>query len=157
MNTDVKPEVFEKPISFNVLAEIGDYNDDKYTEEEEKIMQESQKILGEDFAVTATSVRVPVFVGHAMSLNVEFASTMNVEKAKSLLRAAPGILLYDNEESGVITPKECVGDDEVYVSRIREDKTKENTLNLWVVADNIRKGAALNAVQIAEELVNNYL
>lgn len=158
MNTDISPEVFEKPIAFNLIPKIGDFNEGSYTEEEEKIMQEPQKILGYNFEVTATSVRVPVFVGHSISANIEFESEIEANKAKDLLRSAPGIILYDNEEEErVITPKECVGDDEIYVSRVRNDKTQKNTLNLWIVADNLRKGAALNAVQIAEELANNYL
>jgi len=117
-----------------------------------------KKILDPDIQVTATCVRVPVFVGHSESVNIEFEKPVTAEKARAALRAAPGILVVDKrEDGGYVTPIECAGEDATFVSRIRKDPTVENGLNLWIVADNLRKGAALNAVQIAESLVNRKL
>ena len=119
---------------------------------------ETQKILDPDILVSATCVRVPVFVGHSESVNIEFEKPVTAEKARAALRAAPGVLVVDKrEDGGYVTPVECAGEDATFVSRIRKDPTVENGLNLWIVADNLRKGAALNAVQIAESLVNRNL
>ena len=119
---------------------------------------ETQKILDPDIQLFATCVRVPVFIGHAESVNIEFENPMTAEKARSILRAAPGILVVDkHEDGGYATPIECAGEDATYVSRIRKDPTVEHGLSMWVVADNLRKGAALNAVQIAECLINRKL
>ena len=121
------------------------------------MVQETKKILDPEIEVTATCVRVPVFVGHAESINVEFEQPLSAEEARTLLEEAPGVVVIDVlENGGYQTPVESAGEDAVFVSRIREDRTVENGLNLWVVSDNLRKGAALNAVQIAEELVNHY-
>jgi aspartate-semialdehyde dehydrogenase len=129
--------------------------DDGMTKEEWKMMVETKKILDPAIKVTATCVRVPVFIGHAEAINVEFERPITAEKARSVLRKAPGVIVIDHRaDEGYVTPVECAGDDAVYVSRIREDQTVENGLNLWVVSDNIRKGAALNAVQIAELLAD---
>jgi aspartate-semialdehyde dehydrogenase len=119
---------------------------------------ETQKILDPDIQVTATCVRVPVFVGHSESVNIEFELPVTAEKARAVLRAAPGILVVDKrEDGGYVTPIECAGEDATFVSRIRKDPTIENGLNMWIVSDNLRKGAALNAVQIAESLINRNL
>jgi aspartate-semialdehyde dehydrogenase len=124
------------------------------TKEEWKMMVETKKILDPAIKVTATCVRVPVFIGHAEAINIEFERPITTEQARRALRAMPGVIVVDHRaDEGYVTPVECVGEDTVYVSRIREDQTVENGLSLWVVADNIRKGAALNAVQIAERLV----
>jgi aspartate-semialdehyde dehydrogenase len=131
--------------------------DDGSTKEEWKMVQETKKILDPQIAVTATCVRVPVFVGHAESINIEFEQPLSAEEARGILEDAPGVVVIDNQENGGYqTPVESAGEDAVFVSRIREDKTVDNGLNIWVVSDNLRKGAALNAVQIAEELVANY-
>jgi aspartate-semialdehyde dehydrogenase len=131
--------------------------EDGSTKEEWKMVQETKKIMGADIEVSATCVRVPVFVGHAESVNVEFEQPMSADEARSILQDAPGVVVIDaHENGGYQTPVEAAGEDAVFVSRIREDRTVENGLNLWVVSDNLRKGAALNAVQIAEELVANY-
>ena len=122
------------------------------------MVDETQKILDPDIQLFATCVRVPVFIGHAESVNIEFENPMTAEKARSILRAAPGILVVDkHEDGGYATPIECAGEDATYVSRIRKDPTVEHGLSMWVVADNLRKGAALNAVQIAECLINRKL
>ncbi len=149
---------FSKQIAFNVIPHIDVFMDDGQTKEEWKMVVETKKILDPAIKVTATCVRVPTFVGHAEAVNVEFDSPIDEKTARDLLEAAPGILVVDRREpGGYITPVEIAGDDAVYVSRIRSDPTVENGLNLWVVSDNLRKGAALNAVQIAEELVKTYL
>jgi aspartate-semialdehyde dehydrogenase len=132
--------------------------DSGVTKEEWKMMVETQKILDPDIQVTATCVRVPVFIGHAESVNIEFERPITADKARSLLRAAPGVLVVDKrEDGGYVTPIECAGEDGTFVSRIRKDPTVEFGLNMWIVADNLRKGAALNAVQIAESLINRKL
>ena len=149
---------FPKQIAFNVIPQIDVFLDSGFTKEEWKMMVETQKILDPDIQVTATCVRVPVFIGHSESVNVEFEQPLTAERARAILREAPGVLVIDKREpGGYATPQECAGEDATYVSRIRKDPTVENGLCLWVVSDNLRKGAALNAVQIAECLVNRKL
>jgi aspartate-semialdehyde dehydrogenase len=149
---------FTKQIAFNVIPHIDVFLDSGVTKEEWKMAVETQKILDPDIQVTATCVRVPVFVGHSESVNIEFEKPVTAEKARAALRAAPGILVVDKrEDGGYVTPIECTGEDATFVSRIRKDPTIENGLNLWIVSDNLRKGAALNAVQIAESLVKRNL
>jgi len=149
---------FTKQIAFNVIPHIDVFLDSGLTKEEWKMVVETQKILDPDIQVTATCVRVPVFVGHSEAVNIEFEQPVTAEKARAALRAAPGILVVDKrEDGGYVTPVECAGEDATFVSRIRKDPTIENGLNLWIVSDNLRKGAALNAVQIAESLVNRNL
>src|ERR1041385_2028016 len=147
-----------KQIAFNVIPHIQDFKDSGFTNEEFKMMVETQKILDPAIQLVATCVRVPVFIGHAESVNVEFERPITAEKARNILREAPGVLVVDKrEDGGYVTPVECAGEDATYVSRIRKDPTVEHGLCLWVVADNLRKGAALNAVQIAECLINRKL
>ena len=149
---------FTKQIAFNVIPHIDVFLDSGYTKEEWKMIVETQKILDPDIQVTATCVRVPVFVGHSESLTVEFEKPITAEKARNILRAAPGILVVDKrEDEGYVTPIVAAGEDATYVSRIRKDPTVEHGLSLWVVSDNLRKGAALNAIQIAEALINRKL
>jgi aspartate-semialdehyde dehydrogenase len=149
---------FTKQIAFNVIPHIDVFLDSGYTKEEWKMMVETQKILDPDIQVTATCVRVPVFVGHSESVTVEFENPISAEKARTILRSAPGVLVVDKrEDEGYVTPIEAAGEDATYVSRIRKDPTVEYGLSLWVVSDNLRKGAALNAVQIAEALINRKL
>jgi len=149
---------FTKQIAFNVIPHIDSFLDDGSTKEEWKMVVETKKILDPKIKVTATCVRVPVFVGHSESINIEFANDISAEQAKDLLRESPGIMLIDKQEDGgYITPIEAAGDDATYISRVREDPTVENGLNLWCVSDNLRKGAALNAVQIAELLGRRHL
>jgi aspartate-semialdehyde dehydrogenase len=158
VNDQMTPEHFPKRIAFNCIPQIGSFMDDGQTQEEWKMMVETKKILDPSIKVTATCVRVPVFIGHALACNVEFDGPLTVEEATQALRNAPGISVVDHRvDGGYVTPAECAGEDSVYVSRLREDQTLENGLNLWIVADNLRKGAALNAVQIAERLVSDYL
>ena len=150
---DATPKVYPKQIAFNVLPFAGDLKDDGYTSEEEKMWKETHKILDPDIKLTVTCVRVPVFVGHCEAVNLEFEDPMDAEDAREILREAPGVLVVDKpEDDGWVTPVEAAGDFAVFVSRIRNDPTVENGLNLWVVSDNLRKGAALNAVQIAQLL-----
>lgn len=147
-------QVFTKQIAFNVIPHIDSFMEDGYTREEWKVLAETKKILDPKIRVTCTAVRVPVFVGHSEAVNLDFANEISADEARDILRAAPGIAVIDKrEDGGYITPVECVGEYATYISRIREDATVENGLNLWVVSDNLRKGAALNAVQIAETLV----
>ena len=154
----IEKEKFTKQIAFNVIPHIDRFLDSGFTKEEWKMMVETQKILDPDIQVTATCVRVPVFVGHSEAIAVEFERPITAEKARSILRSAPGVLVIDSrEDGGYITPVEAAGEDATYVSRVRKDPTVENGLWLWVVSDNLRKGAALNAVQIAECLVNRKL
>ena len=154
----VEVNEFTKQIAFNVIPHIDVFLDSGVTKEEWKMVVETQKILDPDIQVTATCVRVPVFVGHSESVNIEFEKPVTAEKARAALRAAPGILVVDKrEDGGYVTPIECAGEDATFVSRIRKDPTVENGLNLWIVSDNLRKGAALNAVQIAESLINRNL
>ncbi len=144
---------FTKQIAFNVIPHIDSFLDDGSTKEEWKMMVETKKILDTKIKLTATCVRVPVFVGHSEAVNIEFEREISAKKAQSILREAPGVMLVDKrEDGGYVTPVECVGDYATYVSRVREDQTVENGLSLWCVSDNLRKGAALNAVQIAELL-----
>ena len=132
--------------------------EDGYTKEEWKMMAETKKMLDPNIKLTATCVRVPVFVGHSEAVNIEFERPISANEARDILREAPGCMVIDKrEDGGYITPVECVGEFATYISRIREDATVENGLNLWVVSDNLRKGAALNAVQIAEMLITRHL
>jgi aspartate-semialdehyde dehydrogenase len=153
VNDPTVPEQFTKPIAFNVIPHIDAFLDDGATKEEWKMAVETRKILDPDIAVVATCVRVPVFIGHAEAVHVEFESAISVEQAIEALRDAPGIQLIDKrEDGGYITPIDSAGEDAVYVSRLRRDPTVPHGLAFWCVADNLRKGAALNAVQIAESL-----
>ena len=149
---------FTKQIAFNVIPHIDEFLDDGFTKEEWKMVVETKKILDPKIKVVATCVRVPVFVGHSEAINIEYENEMSAKKAQSILREAPGIMLIDKrEDGGYVTPVECVGDSATYVSRVREDPTVDNGLVLWCVSDNLRKGAALNAVQIAELLGRRHL
>ncbi|MDE0797439.1 MAG: aspartate-semialdehyde dehydrogenase [Alphaproteobacteria bacterium] len=151
-------EQFTKQIAFNVIPHIDVFMEDGSTKEEWKMAVETRKILDGDIAVHATCVRVPVFVGHGEAVNVEFARAIDENTARDILRDAPGVMVVDQRDNdGYITPAECAGDDAVYVSRIRKDPTIKNGLSMWVVSDNLRKGAALNSVQIAEELIRKRL
>jgi aspartate-semialdehyde dehydrogenase len=155
---DVEPKKFPKRIAFNVIPHIDVFMDDGYTKEEWKMVAETKKILDPKIKLTATCVRVPVFIGHSEAVNVEFENPISADEARDILRNAPGCLVIDKREpGGYVTPYECAGEDATYISRIREDATVENGLVLWVVSDNLRKGAALNAVQIAEVLINRKL
>ena len=148
-----EPHVFPKQIAFNVIPCVGGFRDDGYTDEEHKMRAETHKILDPAIALTATCVRVPVMVGHAEAVNVEFHDPLDEDEARDILRESPGVMVVDKREAtGYMTPKEVQGEFAVYVSRIRKDPTVEHGLSMWVVADNLRKGAALNAVQIAELL-----
>ncbi|CUH80014.1 Aspartate-semialdehyde dehydrogenase 2 [Tritonibacter multivorans] len=150
---DVPPTVYTKEIAFNVIPHIDVFLDDGSTKEEWKMVAETKKIVDPAIKVTATCVRVPVFVGHSESINIEFEDFLDEDEARDILREAPGIMVIDKrEDGGYVTPKECVGDFATFISRIRQDSTLDNGLNLWCVSDNLRKGAALNAVQIAELL-----
>ncbi len=152
------PAKFSKQIAFNVIPHIDVFLDDGFTKEEWKMVVETKKILDPKIKVVATCVRVPVFVGHSESLNIEFEREISAKQAQDILREAPGVMLIDaREDGGYITPTECAGDDATYVSRVREDPTVDNGLALWCVSDNLRKGAALNAVQIAELLGRRHL
>jgi aspartate-semialdehyde dehydrogenase len=154
----IEQEKFTKQIAFNVIPHIDTFLDSGVTREEWKMAVETQKILDPDIQLTATCVRVPVFVGHAEAVNIECELPLTADKARAALRAAPGLLVVDKrEDGGYVSPVECAGEDATFVSRIRKDPTVENGLNLWIVSDNLRKGAALNAVQIAEHLVNRKL
>ncbi len=158
VNDPITPEKFTKRIAFNVIPHIDVFMEDGYTKEEWKVLAETKKMLDPKIKVTCTAVRVPVFIGHSESVNIEFERPITAEEARDILREAPGVLVVDkHEDGGYVTPYESAGEDATYVSRIREDATIENGLNMWVVADNLRKGAALNAVQIAEVLVNRGL
>lgn len=153
-----EPETFTKQIAFNVIPHIDVFMEDGSTKEEWKMVAETKKILDTKIKLTATCVRVPVFVGHAEAVNLSFKKPISVDEARKVLREAPGVLVIDkHEDGGYITPIDCVGDYATFVSRIREDITVENGLNIWIVCDNPRKGAALNSVQIAETLVNRNL
>ena len=152
---DARPKKFPKQIAFNVIPYIGSFLEDGSTDEEQKMSDETHKMLDPDIKVTVTCVRVPVFVGHSEAVNIEFDRPIAPDEARAILREAPGVLVIDKQEhDGYITPVDAAGEHAVYVSRIRKDPTVENGLNLWIVSDNLRKGAALNAVQIAEELLN---
>ncbi|MBA3054344.1 MAG: aspartate-semialdehyde dehydrogenase [Sphingomonadales bacterium] len=154
----VEPKKFTKQIAFNVIPHIDVFLDDGYTKEEWKMVAETKKILDKKIKLTATCVRVPVFVGHSEAINIEFENELGAAEAQDILREAPGVMLVDKrEDGGYVTPIECVGDFATYVSRVREDITVENGIALWCVSDNLRKGAALNAVQIAELLGRRHL
>jgi len=158
MNNPTKSHYLPRTIAFNIIPQIGAFQDDGSTDEEWKMRVELQKILSPDIQVSVTCVRVPVFVGHCVAASVEFESPITREQARKALKAAPGVIVADfQEESDYVTPIECAGEDPVYVSRIRQDSSVPHGLNLWIVADNVRKGAALNAVQIAEILAKDYL
>jgi aspartate-semialdehyde dehydrogenase len=155
---EVEPRKFTKEIAFNVIPHIDGFMEDGYTKEEWKMLVETKKILDPRIKVTATCARVPVFVGHCEAVNIEFEKPITVEEARDILRAAPGVMVVDKREpGGYVTPVEAAGEFATYVSRIREDATVENGLALWIVADNLLKGAALNAIQIAETLINRNL
>ncbi len=150
----IETNKFPKRIAFNVIPHIDTFMEDGYTKEEWKVLAETKKILDKNIKVTCTAVRVPVFVSHAESVNIEFAKEMTADQAREILREAPGCLVVDkHEDGGYVTPYEAAGDDATFISRIREDITVENGLNMWIVSDNLRKGAALNTVQIAELLI----
>jgi aspartate-semialdehyde dehydrogenase len=153
-----EPKQFPKQIAFNVIPQIDVFLDGGATKEEWKMAVETQKILDPAIEVAATCVRVPVFVGHAEAVNIEFEDEISADEAREILREAPGCLVVDKrEDGGYVTPHECAGEDATYISRIREDSTVDSGLSMWVVSDNLRKGAALNTVQIAELLVNRGL
>src|SRR6202795_4875976 len=154
----VEPKKFPKRIAFNVIPEIDVFMDDGSTKEEWKMMMETKKILDPKIKLTATCVRVPVFVGHSEAVNIEFENPISADEAREILRKAPGCIVIDKREpGGYVTPYECVGEDATYISRIRDDATIDNGLQMWIVSDNLRKGAALNTIQIAECLINRKL
>ena len=158
VSDSVETRKFPKRIAFNLIPQIDVFMEDGFTKEEWKMMAETKKILDPKIRLTATCGRVPVFISHSESVNVEFENPITVEEARNILREAPGVLVIDKHEAGgYITPHEAAGEDATYISRIREDATVENGLAFWCVADNLRKGAALNAVQIAEVLINRKL
>jgi aspartate-semialdehyde dehydrogenase len=150
---DYQAKVYPKQIAFNVIPHIDVFMEDGQTKEEWKMVVETKKIVDPAIKLTATCVRVPVFVGHAEAINIEFEDHLDEAEARDILREAPGIMVIDKrEDGGYVTPIECVGDFATFISRIRQDPTIDNGINLWCVSDNLRKGAALNAVQIAETL-----
>jgi aspartate-semialdehyde dehydrogenase len=154
----VETQKFTKRIAFNLIPHIDSFMEDGYTREEWKMVAETKKILDPKIKLTATCVRVPVFVSHSEAVNIEFENPITADEARNILREAPGCLVIDkHEDGGYVTPYEATGEDATFISRIREDATVENGLSMWVVSDNLRKGAALNAVQIAEVLVNRGL
>ncbi|HXV28939.1 MAG TPA: aspartate-semialdehyde dehydrogenase [Sinorhizobium sp.] len=154
----IESRKFTKRIAFNVIPHIDVFMEDGYTKEEWKVLAETKKMLDPKIKLTCTAVRVPVFIGHSESVNIEFENEITADEARDILREAPGCLVVDKHENGgYVTPYECAGEDATYISRIREDATVENGLNMWIVSDNLRKGAALNAVQIAELLINRGL
>ena len=156
-NKNIEKNKFTKQIAFNVIPHIDTFVDNGNTKEEEKMINETKKILDEGIKVSATCVRVPVFISHAESINVEFDSPLSDQEASKLLKEFDGVSVIDfRKDEGYVTPVEAAGEDKVYVSRIRNDTTVDNGLNIWVVADNLRKGAALNAVQIAELVISKY-
>jgi len=158
MNQPLVKEEFTKQIAFNVIPHIDDFLENGYTREEQKMREETQKLLGPDVQVVATCVRVPVFVGHSLSINVEFDNAVTLEQAREAWAESESISIVDHPiDGGYVTPEEVAGDDFVYISRSREDSTVPYGLSFWCVADNLRKGAALNAVQIAEALVDGHL
>ena len=158
VSDQMETKKFTKRIAFNVIPHIDVFMEDGYTKEEWKVLAETKKMLDPKIKVTCTAVRVPVFIGHSESVNIEFEKPITADEARDILREAPGCIVIDkHEDGGYITPYESAGEDATYISRIREDATVENGLNMWVVSDNLRKGAALNTVQIAELLVNRHL
>ena len=155
---EVEPQKFPKEIAFNVIPHIDSFMEDGYTKEEWKMVVETKKILDPRIKLTATCVRVPVFIGHSEAVNIEFEKPVTVEEARNALREAPGVMVVDKRDpGGYVTPVDAAGEFATFVSRIREDATVENGLALWIVSDNLLKGAALNAVQIAETLINRNL
>jgi aspartate-semialdehyde dehydrogenase len=157
-NKKIEAINFTKPISFNVIPHIDVFLEDGSTKEEWKMVNETKKILDPNIEVSATCVRCPIFVGHAESINVEFHNPITEDDAYRILSEAEGVIVSDKrEDGGYMTPKECVREDEVFISRLRKDNTVKNGLNLWCVADNLRKGAALNTIQIAECIIEDYL
>jgi len=155
---EIEAKKFPKRIAFNVIPQIDVFQDDGFTREEWKMVVETKKILDPKIKLVATCVRVPVFVGHSEAVNIEFEEPITADEAREILRNAPGCIVIDKREAGgYVTPYEAAGEDATYISRIREDATVENGLVLWVVSDNLRKGAALNAIQIAECLINRKL
>jgi len=155
-NKEIEPKNFTKQIAFNAIPHIDVFADDGYTKEELKMTNETKKILGEKIELTATCVRIPVMVSHAESVNIQFEKKFSLEKVRDALSKAEGCEVYDKrEDGGYSTPIEAEGRTETYISRIREDKTNKNSLNLWIVSDNLLRGAALNAVEIAETLIKN--
>jgi aspartate-semialdehyde dehydrogenase len=155
---EVEPQKFPKQIAFNCIPQIDVFMEDGYTKEEWKMLVETKKILDPKIRLTATCVRVPVFVGHSEAVNIEFEKPLSPEEARKILRSAPGVMVVDKREpGGYVTPVEAAGEFATYVSRIREDATVENGLSLWIVSDNLLKGAALNTVQIAETIINRKL
>lgn len=158
MNNKLAPRKFTRQIAFNLIPQIDSFTENGYTKEELKMVNETHKILDPNIVVSATCIRVPVFNCHSESVNLEFERPLSADEARDVLRNAPGVTVVDDPKQGeYVTPVECAREDSVFVSRIREDKSIANGLNLWIVSDNLRKGAALNAVQIAEELVKHYL
>ena len=157
LNDKKEASIFTKPIAFNVIPHIDVFMDNGATKEEWKMVVETKKILDPSIEVIATCVRVPVFVGHAEAVFVEFEKPISVDEARAVLENANGVVVYDeHRDGGYSTPLECAGEDAVFVSRLRRDPTVKNGLAMWIVSDNLRKGAALNTVQIAEELINNF-
>ena len=155
-NEKINPKNFTKQIAFNAIPHIDVFTDDGYTKEELKMTNETKKILDEKIELTATCVRIPVMVSHSESVNIQFEKPFSLEKVRDVLSKAEGCEVYDlREDGGYITPIEAEGKNETYISRIREDKTNKNSLNLWIVSDNLLRGAALNAVEIAETLITN--
>jgi aspartate-semialdehyde dehydrogenase len=158
VNDRVEPKIFQKQIAFNVIPQIDVFMEDGFTKEEWKMSAETKKIVDPKIKLTATCVRVPVFVGHSEAVNIEFETPLSADEAREILRRAPGVLVVDKREpGGYVAPVECAGEDASYVSRIRDDITVENGISLWNVSDNLRKGAALNAIQIAEAMVSRGL
>jgi len=155
-NKEIKSKNFTKQIAFNIIPHIDDFSEDGYTKEELKMTNETKKILDARIELSATCVRIPVLVSHSESVNIEFEQEFSLEKIKDVLNNAPGCSVIDKRENGgYVTPTEATGKNETFISRIREDKTKKNCLNLWIVSDNLLRGAALNSVEIAEVIINN--
>ena len=155
-NKEIKSKNFTKQIAFNIIPHIDDFSEDGYTKEELKMTNETKKILDARIELSATCVRIPVLVSHSESVNIEFEQEFSLEKIKDVLNNAPGCSVIDKRENGgYVTPFEATGKNETFISRIREDKTKKNCLNLWIVSDNLLRGAALNSVEIAEVIINN--
>ena len=154
---EIKSKNFTKQIAFNIIPHIDEFSDDGYTKEELKMTNETKKILDTRIELTATCVRIPVLVSHSESVNIEFEQEFSLDKIKQVLNDSPGCSVIDKKENGgYATPIEAAGKNETFISRIREDKTKKNSLNLWIVSDNLLRGAALNSVEIAEVIINNY-
>ncbi len=155
-NKEIKSKNFTKQIAFNIIPHIDDFSEDGYTKEELKMTNETKKILDSRIELSATCVRIPVLVSHSESVNIEFEQEFSLEKIKDVLNNAPGCSVIDKKENGgYATPIEAAGKNETFISRIREDKTKKNSLNIWIVSDNLLRGAALNSVEIAEAIINN--